>query len=197
MSADRARHALAAALLCGTALCVCVADVPSFAQSAPPPDTVRAGAVEAPAQFVLFCDLEVESCGALVRVLGRLIDEQPQRVAVTFRLLASADYLESPVAYRVALAAARQGKGWQVLDALFSNRERLSQDTYRAIAQAMRLDPRALLDDSLDPELTLALDADASDAVRLDVKTVPALFLNGTRLADVVTYDTLRAAVWR
>ena len=90
----------------------------------PPADgplVVRTGAAGGAVQLTVFCDIEEEACQRLVIVLRRVVETYPEQVGVTFRHHAAEGHTQSPLAYRSALAAARQGKGWEMLDMVCAN----------------------------------------------------------------------------
>jgi protein-disulfide isomerase len=167
---------------------------PAIAQE-PAAPSVRAGKPDAPARFEVFCDLDVKACGALVRTLGRVLDEQPETVAVTFRHLAPAGHAGSHLAYRAALAAARQDRGWSMLDLLYANPDQRDGDQVGAMAVRLGLDAERFARDIDDPSIARVTEADAAEAARLGVRSTPALFLNGSRLPDSFTYDAVVKAI--
>ena len=159
------------------------------------PGGVRKGPENAPFQLTLVCSIESDSCASLVLLVGRLLEEQPERVSASFRHMAPAEHGRSPVAYRVALAAARQGKGWEVLDTLFANRATLEETSLEGLAGVHALDRARLQADLGDAALADLLDREAAEAARLGVTSVPALFVNGRRLENVSTYNAIVGAL--
>lgn len=167
---------------------------PAVAQESAAP-SVQAGRADAPARLEVFCDLEVGACGALVRTLGRVFDERPDTVAVSFRHLAAAEHLRSPAAYRAALAAARQDRGWAMLDLLYANPDQRDGERIAAMAVRLGLDAARFARDIDDPVNAEVIEADAAEAARLDVRSAPALFLNGARYEGALTCDAIVRAV--
>jgi len=187
-------------LVCSAAIAVAVAAAPASAQqtTAAAAAAVRGGPAEAPVQLTLFCSLESAPCARLVIVLGRLLHERPQSVAVTFRHAAPPEHERSPRLYAVVLAAARQEKGWDALDTFFINVDAPESITIESLQTTLNLDPAAFAADLADGAVaTAAIEEDAAEAARLSVTTTPALFLNGRRIEDLDTYDTIAAAIAR
>ena len=194
MSAPGLGRSVVRAVACAVTLGGLAASVPMIAQEQSRP-TVRTGRPDAPAQLTVFCDFEVKACGALIRVIGRVLENRPDAVAVTFRHLAPAGHPRSPFAYRAARAAARQGGGWAMLDLLYANPDQREGEEIGAMAARLGLDPERFVRDIDDPVDAKALEADAAEAARLDVRSTPALFLNGSRLSDSFTYDAIVKAL--
>lgn len=156
---------------------------------------VRTGADQASARLTLFCDVEDEACSRLVLVLGRLIDSHGGQVGITFRHLAPDGHAQSPLAYRAALAAARQGRGWEFLDMACANRDRLDGAGLKSMAAQLGLDLARFEADADGPEAARALDDDAKEAKTAGLESVPALLLNGSRYEGAFTYDDLVKAL--
>lgn len=162
---------------------------------APSAPSVRTGPADAPVQVVAFCDIEQEACERLMVLLRRLSDTYPEKVGITFRHLAPDAHKQSPLAYRAALAAAKQGKAWDFLDMACANRDRLNDAGLLSMAAQLQLDVARFTADSAAGDVTLVLEDDAAEARRFKVDHVPAVFLNGIRVADASTFDALDAAV--
>jgi len=151
--------------------------------------------MNAAVQFALFCDIEDEACVRVVVVLGRVIETYPERVGVTFRHHAAEDHTRSPLAYRSVLAAARQGRGWDMLDMACANTDRLDDAGLRSMATQLRLDVGRFAADAVASDVTQVLDSDEQEAKNLKLETGPVMFVNGTRFGGVFTYDGLVAVL--
>ena len=164
----------------------------------PPADgplVVRTGAAGGAVQLTVFCDIEEEACQRLVIVLRRVVETYPEQVGVTFRHHAAEGHTQSPLAYRSALAAARQGKGWEMLDMVCANPDRLIDAGLRSMAAQLQLDLGAFVSDTDAVDVAQRLDADGKEAEALKVAGVPAVLLNGTRLPDASSFDAIDAAI--
>jgi predicted DsbA family dithiol-disulfide isomerase len=159
------------------------------------PLVVRSGAAAGPAQLTVFCDIESEACERLVVVLRRVVETHPEQVGVTFRHHAPEEHKLSALAYRSALAASRQGKGWELLDMACANRDRLNDAGLLSMAVQLQLDIQRFTADTAAGDVAQVLEDDAAEARRLEVDRVPAVFVNGTRLSDAGTFDSVDAAV--
>ncbi|MBW2027514.1 MAG: thioredoxin domain-containing protein [Deltaproteobacteria bacterium] len=88
------------------------------------------------------------------------------------------------MAAKAALAAHRQGKFQEVHFTLFKNYKRLNEDRIERIAQELGLDMDRFHRDLNSPEVERLIERDRSEAKRLGVKSVPAVFINGRLLKD-------------
>ena len=91
-----------------------------------------------------------------------------------------------------ALAAHKQGKFWQMHDAMFEHHSDLSRATFLKLAQGMGLDlPR--FEKDMDSEATKkAIAKDVDDGDRAGVQGTPTIFLNGQRYNGAITLDSLK-----
>jgi predicted DsbA family dithiol-disulfide isomerase len=159
------------------------------------PLVVRTGAAGGAVQLTVFCDLEEEACQRLVVILRRVVETYPEQVGVTFRHHAAEGHTQSPLAYRSALAAARQGRGWELLDMACANPDRLIDAGLRSMAAQLQLDLDKFVSDTDAVDVAQRLDDDGKEAEALKVAGVPAVLLNGTRLPDASTFDAIDAAI--
>jgi protein-disulfide isomerase len=84
-----------------------------------------------------------------------------------------------------ALAAQKQGKFWQMHDAIFAiGGKNLSADKITAAAQEIGLDMQKFNSDRLSQAVRKQLDKDIADAKAAQVTGTPALFINGRRISD-------------
>jgi protein-disulfide isomerase len=178
-----------------TAVVVLLVASGAGAQSAAAPTAVRAGSAAGPVQMTIFCDLEEDACQRLVVVLRRVVDSYPQQLGITFRHHAADAHKQSPLAYRSVLAAARQGEGWEMLDLVCANPDRLNDAGLRSMAAQLRLDVDRFVADTAAADVSQVLDDDAAAARAQGVKTVPDVFLNGAPVQDASTFDALDTAI--
>ena len=165
------------------------------APAAEAPFVLRAGPADATRQLTAFCDFEDAACARLVVVLRSVLESRPENLSIVFRHLAPATHRQSRLAYRAALAAARQGRGWEMLDMALANQDRLHDQGLQGMAAQLGLDLARFVADTGVDAVSQVLDDDAEEAKKLGVESVPALFLNGKRLENVLTHEGILAAV--
>jgi protein-disulfide isomerase len=159
------------------------------------PLALRAGPAAAPAHLVVFCNITAEPCQRLVAVLNGVLEAHPDRVAVTFRHVDDKDQEAGGLAYRAALAAAIQGRGWAMLDLACANPDRLDEGGLRSMAVQLGLDADRVMADVLTDAVAERVAADEAAAKELAPGSVPAGFVNGRRFPGPWTFDALVAAL--
>jgi protein-disulfide isomerase len=83
-----------------------------------------------------------------------------------------------------ALAAGRQGKFWQFHDALYKNYNRLSDQKIDEIAKQLQLDETEFKEHRKNPEIAAQIRRDYEEGIRLGIRGVPTVFINGKKVRD-------------
>jgi protein-disulfide isomerase len=78
-----------------------------------------------------------------------------------------------------ALAANQQGKFWEFHAELFKNYNKLSDEKFDEIAQALELDMEQFKQDMQNPALSAIVQRDLKDGAEAGVRGTPSIFVNG------------------
>jgi protein-disulfide isomerase len=81
-----------------------------------------------------------------------------------------------------AMAAAKQGKFWEIHEKLFANQKDLGDAKVEAIAQELGLNMEQFNKDLKDPATASLIDRDMSSGRAASVQGTPTIFLNGKLL---------------
>ncbi len=81
-----------------------------------------------------------------------------------------------------ALAAAKQGKFWEMNEKLFANQRNLSDAKVATIAQEIGLNVEQFNKDLNDPAVSSQIDRDMNDGRKANVQGTPTIFVNGKLL---------------
>ncbi|MEM6902402.1 MAG: DsbA family protein [Pseudomonadota bacterium] len=101
----------------------------------------------------------------------------------------------SVLASRVAMAADRQGKYWDVHQALMSSRQRLSEPVIMAIAQNAGVDMEQLRQDMNDPLFMIHLQENRRMAESLGITGTPGFVIGREIFRGSMTPERLNAAI--
>ncbi len=85
-------------------------------------------------------------------------------------------------AARVAVAAARQGKFWEVYDALFAHQDTLTAETAVKIAAGAGVDEARLREALKDPAIDTLIEQDEAEGDAAGVDGTPTVFVDGYRV---------------
>lgn len=130
--------------------------------------------------LVEFADFQCAHCRTTSEVLDKLVKKYPQKIKLVFKHFPLSN--AHPMAKQAALAAesaARQGKFWQMHDALFSSKDVLSNDVINKLAQKIGLKDKQFKADMTNPEVISKVETSLAEGERLGIKGTPSLFFNG------------------
>lgn len=98
-------------------------------------------------------------------------------------------------AAKAALAAGKQGKFWQMHDAIFQNAAQLGPDKFRELAGQIGLDVARWEKDLGSAEVQQQIDQEMQQARTADVSGTPTYFVNGKRFMGQRTVDGFKQAI--
>lgn len=153
------------------------------------------GDANAPVTVVVFSDFQCPFCSRAEATVRELEAAYPGKIRFVFKNQPLPFHEHARLAAKAALAAGEQGKFWEYHDALFNHQRELDRASLERYAEGLGLDLRrfrAALDDS---RLDIAIEADISEAHRLEVKGTPAFFVNGRNLQGAQPLAAFRAKV--
>lgn len=150
-----------------------------------------AGPRDARVQLVVFSDFQCPYCRQLAPVLKRIREEFPQEVLMAFRYYPLKAHPRAFPAAVAAECAADQGAFWEYHDQLFADGGDLSEERLVSLARGLNLDPKkfaACLGSEI-PQRRVT--ESRKDAVAMQLKGVPAVFLNGRLVSGELDYENL------
>jgi NhaA family Na+:H+ antiporter len=147
-------------------------------------DRTRGGpaGVRGQSTVVIYGDYLCPYCARLSPVLARLREALGQRLAYAYRQFPNervhpgAEFMS-----RAAEAAGRQGKFWEMHDALFERSPNLSDAIVFELAKKVGLDLNRFRRDLDDPKLKARIEEDVADGRRNHVTATPTIFVDGVR----------------
>ena len=145
------------------------------------------GKQDAPITIVEFSDFQCPFCNRVMPVLEKVLADHPNSVRVAFKHLPlSRIHPQAEPAARAAIAAQKQGKFWEMHDALFSLAESdwTRADVIETAAKKAGLDMARFVTDWNSEETRMKLAKDIMDAQIADVSATPSLFVNGKPVQD-------------
>jgi protein-disulfide isomerase len=140
------------------------------------------GNPKAAATLVEYADYQCPYCARAVPVVQQLVAKYGDGMRYVFKQypLTSIHPFAEPAA-RASLAAANQGKFWEMHDVLFRNNRALDDASLRKYAQDLGLDMAKFDKDRGDASVNEALARDVAEAQRVGVQGTPSFFINGVQ----------------
>lgn len=153
------------------------------------------GPADAPITLVEFSDFQCPYCAVAAPEIAGLLKSAPTQVRLVFKNYPLDMHPQAPQAAAAAVAAGKQGKFWEMHDALFAHRNNLQRSGLLADAKALGLDMTKFEADLDAPETKAVVDADTSLGDKLGVPGTPTVFINGARYNGPVNAVALRTVL--
>jgi len=162
-------------------------------------DHVRGAAASRGQSIVLiYGDYLCPYCQRLRPVLERLRKSLGDRMAYVFRHFPNERvHPGAELMSRVAEAAGRQGKYWEMHDALYSHTTPLSEAAALKEAEGLGLDMARFRRDLDDPKLRKRIEEDVADGRKNGVTGTPTIFIDGVRYDGAWDFYSMLEALER
>jgi len=141
------------------------------------------GRPDAPVVIVEFSDFQCPFCAKIAPTLRGLLKQYPDQVRWVFKTLPPDMHPDAPLAHMAAMAAARQGRFWEMHDLIFDGQRNLKKENLLAEARSLNLDMARFTADLESAEVRKQVEADLLEAKRLGIDGTPEFFVNGRPLS--------------
>lgn len=147
------------------------------------------GATSPVVTVVEWADFECPFCGVAAPILKAAVERYPNDVQLVFKNYPLSAHEHSEAAARAGVAAARQGKFWQLSQAMFeSQKAGLDDATLLKLARDQGLDLKAFDADRASEATADAVARDRKQADELGLQGTPMIYVNG-RHFSLETFD--------
>jgi protein-disulfide isomerase len=164
-------------------------------------NSARVVAKDAKVQIVEFADFECPACAVQAPLIRKFLDAHKDNVDYVFRIIPIHD--SSKDAAAAAYAAGEQGKFFEMGDILFAKQDEWSSDPkaklvekFSTYAAQLNLDMNKFKADIVNNRAVYdaRVDADAKDAVAMNIMSTPTLIINGKEsLRGVQSFEKLES----
>lgn len=155
------------------------------------------GSATAPHTIVEYSDFQCPSCGSYYPLLKRLAEEHGDQVRVAYRHFPLEQiHNNARVAARAAEAAGRQGKFFEMHDALFNTQDNWSTDSnpsifFEDLSASIGLDSAKFKADFKDSRIDDKINSDLASGRASGVNATPSLFFDGKLINNPNSYEEL------
>jgi protein-disulfide isomerase len=161
-----------------------------------PSKKVVVGDPAAPITLMMFGDYESEACAQAHEVVKELLAKYPQDIKFIFRHFPLLKiHQKAHKAAEASLAAAQEGKFWEMHNELFSNRNTLGVISLKGHARDAGVQSKKFLDELISGHYGVYVQDDLREGIELGVKEIPAFFINGKRFDGVPSYRNLSSYI--
>ncbi len=153
------------------------------------------GPEDASVTIVEFSDFQCPFCGRVTDTLDRIHKEYGDDVRIVFKHLPLRIHPKAPAAHAAAEAAHRQGRFWEMHDAIFADQAGMSPERYRAYAEQIGLDLERFDRDLNASDVRQRVGADTAEAEKLGVTGTPGFFVNGRFLSGAQPFEAFQRLI--
>ena len=151
--------------------------------------------VNAPVKVIEFFDYQCPYCAATIPALDEALRSYPGKVQLVLRNMPLSIHPDSMLAHQAALAAAEQGKFWEMHALLFANRSRLKPENLLDYARQLKLDIARFQQRLQSGYYKAAVEKDIALANSLAIHATPTFLINGQKLVGAQSAERLKWAI--
>jgi len=160
-----------------------------------PSHTLLLGPASARLTMVEFGDFQCPACGAAEPTVKQVLATYPDDVALAFVNFPLNMHPYALHAAEAFLAAARQGKAWEMHDQMFANQQALTDADLDGYAQALGMDLVQFDADRSSPEIADEVAQDKALAISLGVDSTPTFFIAGSWIVGNQPFSEFQKAI--
>jgi len=177
---------------------------PAAPAQAPPPAQVRAvdpgdgpaiGPKHAKVTIVEWSDFQCPFCSRVEPTLKQIQETYKDDVRIVWRNEPLPFHPNALPAAKAAMAAAKQGKFWQMHERMFAHQPELSDAKYEEWAREIGVDVARWKADKESPAIAEAIQRDNNYGQQVGANGTPSFFINGKYLAGALPFDSFKTII--
>jgi protein-disulfide isomerase len=144
-----------------------------------PTKNIWMGDPGAPVSLVFFGDYESEECAKVHRVILKLLETHGKKIRFNYRHFPLTQiHQHAHKAAEAAVAAAQEGKFWEMHNLIYAHHRRLGTISLREYAREAGVTSKNFLPDLVESKYGWTVRADLLEGLNKGVRNVPTLFIN-------------------
>lgn len=160
------------------------------------PKEIFVGKKDAPVTLTEFGEYENEECAKANEIVKQLLEEYEGKIRFQFRHFPlTLIHQRSLKASESAVAAAQEGKFWEMHNVLFHNRRNLGTTSLKLYSKEAGVKNKKFLDDLVNGMYGWQVQDDIKEGHNRGVKEIPAFFVNDVMVTGKPTFANLSAAI--
>ena len=160
------------------------------------PKEIFVGKKDAPVTLMEWGEYESEDCAKANEVVKQLLEEFDGKIRFQFRHFPlTLIHQRSLKASESAVAAAQEGKFWEMHNVLFQNRRTLGTTSLKLHSKEAGVKSKKFLDDLVNGVYGWQVQDDIKEGMNKGVKDLPAFFVNDVFVTGKPTYANLSTAI--
>jgi protein-disulfide isomerase len=160
------------------------------------PRDVVVGDPEARVTIMEFGDYESEACVQANEVVKEILEKFDGKVNFVFRHFPLTKiHQRAHKAAEAAVAAAQEGKFWEMHQALLANRRNLGVISLKSYAREVGITSKRFLEDLMNGTYGWQVQGDLQEGLKMGVRDVPSFFINGQLYEGTPSVRNLKAVI--
>lgn len=160
------------------------------------PKDIYVGKKDAPVLLTEFGEYENEECAKANEIVKQLLEDYEGKIRFQFRHFPlTLIHQRSLKASESAVAAAQEGKFWEMHNVLFANRRNLGTTSLKLYSKEAGVKNKKFLDDLVNGMYGWQVQDDIKEGHNRGVKDIPVFFVNDVMVTGKPTYANLSAAI--
>jgi predicted DsbA family dithiol-disulfide isomerase len=160
------------------------------------PRQIFVGKKDASVTLMEFGEYENEECAKVNEVVKQLLEEFEGKIRFQFRHFPlTLIHQRSLKASESAVAAAQEGKFWEMHNVLFNNRRNLGTTSLKLYSKEAGVKNKKFLDDLVNGVYGWQVQDDLKEGINRGVKELPTFFINDIPVSGKPTYANLSTAI--
>jgi protein-disulfide isomerase len=168
---------------------------PPQAQNVEPGDGPAIGSKRPKVTIVEWSDFQCPFCSRVEPTLKQILSTYKDDVKIVWRNEPLSFHPNAMPAAKAAMAAAGQGKFWQMHDLMFEHQQELSEAKYEEWARQIGLDLSRWKKDKESPEVAALIQADSSYGQKMGADGTPSFFVNGRFISGAMPFETFKGVI--
>ncbi len=171
------------------------APAPSARNVDPGEDSPTIGAKTPKITIVEWSDFQCPFCSRVEPTLKQIMETYPGDVKLVWRNEPLPFHPNAMPAAKAAMAAARQGKFWQMHDLMYAHQSELSDAKYEEWAKQVGLNLSRWRKDKESPEIAGLITKDSTYGQSVGADGTPAFFINGKFISGAMPFDSFKTVI--
>ncbi len=160
------------------------------------PKEIFVGQKDAPVVLMEFGEYESEECAKANEIVKQILVDYEGKVKFNFRHFPQTRiHQRSLKAAEAAIAAAQEGKFWEMHNVLFQNRRNLGTTSLKLHSKDAGVNNKNFLDELVNGTYGWQVQDDLKEGIDKGVKEIPSFFVNDVPVKGKPTYALLSAAI--
>ncbi len=160
------------------------------------PKDIFVGKKEAPVVLMEFGEYENEECAKANEIVKQILTDYDGKVKFNFRHFPlTRIHQRSLKAAESAIAAAQEGKFWEMHNMLFKNRRNLGTTSLKLHSKDAGVNNKNFLEELVNGTYGWQVQDDLKEGIDRGVKDIPAFFVNDVPVKGKPTYSSITAAI--